>query len=357
MSVVSTQIFHHYHLTLLTLFAGLVLLSSCEIAFAQGGVGSSRGLPSGSGGNNIIKGRVYFSDTATASKQRVKVRLTSTDLMDQTTVTDEDGSFVFNGLAAGHYTIMVDGGKEFDSAVEPVSIDREASAGGRNVNIAINLKLKGSKATADAAFAKVPKPAQELYAKGLESAAKGDSKKAAEQFNSAVALYPDFSQALGELGVQYLKLGQPDKAAEPLKKAVELSPKDFTTRLNYGIALFGMKSYGEAESQLREALKLNSAAPTAHMYLGITLLNLSRDEKTKEFHADKYAEAQKELETAVGSGKDEVALAHRYLGGIYWGNKDYKRAADEFDIYLKLTPKAADAERLRTAVKELRGKQ
>ena len=120
------------------------------------------------------------------------------------------------------------------------------------MSISINLKLKGSGAAADPAFAKVPKPAQELYAKGLESAAKNDNKKAAEQFSSAIALYPEFTQALSELGVQYLKLGQPDKAAEPLKKASDLSPKDFTTRLNYGIALFGKKSYGEAETQLRE---------------------------------------------------------------------------------------------------------
>ena len=340
----------------LSLFAVFLLLTSFAIAFAQGGVGSSRGLSSGGGGNNIIRGRVYFPDTSTASKQRVRVRLTSTDMMDQTTATDEDGSFVFNGLTAGHYTIMVDGGKEFDEAVEPVSIDREASPGGRNMNVAINLKLKGSKSAADAAFAKVPKPAQDLYAKGLESAAKNDSKKAAEQFSSAVALYPDFSQALSELGVQYLKLGQPDKAIESLKKATELSPKDFKTRLNYGIALSAKRNFAEAETQLREAVTLNNAAPTAHMYLGITLLSLSRNEKTKEFHADKYTEAQKELETAIASGKDEVAQAHRYLGGIYWGNKDYKRAADEFEVYLKLTPKAADAEKIRGFIKDLRSK-
>ncbi|MDX6613749.1 MAG: hypothetical protein QOD75_2935 [Blastocatellia bacterium] len=355
MSIESKQVFGN-RLTSLSFFTVLLVLCCCVTSFAQGGVGSSRGLPSNSGGNNIIRGRIYFPDTSTSSKQRVKVRLTSTDMMDQSAVTDEDGAFVFNGLSAGHYTIMVDGGKEFDSAVEQVSIDREASLSSRNMNIAINLNFKGTKAAADAAFAKVPKPAQDLYAKGLESAAKNDNKKAAEQFSNAVALYPDFSQALSELGVQYLKLGQPDKAAEALKKAVELSPKDFTSRLNYGIALFGKKSYGEAEPQLREALTLNNAAPTAHMYLGITLLSLSRDEKTKEFFPDKYAEAQKELEAAAISGKNEVGLAHRYLGGIYWGNKEYNRAADEFEVYLKLVPKAADAEKIRGVIKDLRSK-
>jgi Tfp pilus assembly protein PilF len=356
MSFITLRVFLLPRLISVGALAFLCLLSCSLVVFAQGGVGSSRGLPGGGGGNSIIRGRVYFPETSSAAGKRLKVRLTSTDMMDQTTATDEDGSFVFNGLAAGHYTLMVDGGKEFDSVVEPVSIDREASSGGRNMNLNITLKSKGSKAAADAAFAKVPKPAQELYAKGLESAAKNDHKKAAEQFSGAVALYPEFLQALGELGLQYLKLGQPDKAAEPLKKAVEMSPKDFTLRLNYGIALLGKKNNAEAEQQLREALKLNGAAPTAHMYLGISLLSLIRDEKTKQFLPDKYAEAQKELETAISSGKDEVAQAHRYLGGIYWGNKDYRRAADEFEVYVKLAPKAADAEKIRDIIKDLRSK-
>lgn len=51
-----------------------------------------------------------------------------------------------------------------------------------------------------------------------------------------------------------------------------------------------------------------------------------------------------------------MALAHRWLGGIYWGRKEYKRAADEIETYLKLTPKAADAEQLRAMVKDLRSK-
>lgn len=334
------------------LSVALIILGTSATAFAQGGVGSSRGLPSSSSGNNTIQGRVYFPAEPQSGRQ-VKVRLTSTDLLNQSAVTDEDGSFAFNGLPAGHYTITVDGGKEFDQAVEAVNIDREMSVSSRNMNVPIHLKLKG---TADA-FAKIPKPAKELYSKGKESAAKGDRKKAAEQLTSAVELHPEFSQALAELGVQYLKLNEPNKAAEPLKKAVSLSPKDSTLRLNYGIALLGIRSYVDAETQLREALKFNPAAPTAHMYLGITLLSLSRDEKTKAFNPEKYAQAQQELETAIASGKDEVAPAHRYLGGIYWGNKDYKRAADEFEIYVRLAPKAADAPKIRDIIKELRSKQ
>jgi tetratricopeptide (TPR) repeat protein len=86
--------------------------------------------------------------------------------------------------------------------------------------------------------------------------------------------------------------------------------------------------------------------PTAHMYLGIALMSQR-----------KLDEAEKELLKAAQSNSIEVAMAHRYLGGIYWGKRDYKRAADELETYLKLAPKAADAERTRAAIKDLRSKK
>ena len=220
------------------------------------------------------------------------------------------------------------------------------------MNVAISLKLKG---TANA-FGKIPKEARDLYSKGMDAAAKGDSKKAAEQLDKAVTLYPQFPQALSDLGVQYLKLGKPDKAAESFEAALKITPEDTNARLSYGIALMNQKKFAEAEAQLRQVLQKNNAMPTAHMYLGITLLTSSRDEKTKQYDMAKYAEAQKELEIAVSTGKDEVAMAHRYLGGIYAGNKDYKRGADELETYLKLSPKAPDAERLKAAISDLRSK-
>lgn len=324
----------------LILVFSFLFLSSC-IAFAQGGVGSSRGLPGANDGIHTIKGRVYFPVEPKGDKH-LRVTLRSADTTDQTTVTDEDGSFAFNRLRSGNYTVTIDGGKEFDDAVESASIDRAASSGGRIISLAINLRAKGTAA----AFSKIPKAARELYAKGTEAAAKGDSKKAVEHLSGAVAAYPEFQQALSELGVQYLKLGQPDKAAESLAAALKLAPDDAPARLNYGFALLNEKKFDEAEAQLREVLKKNDAIPTAHMYLGITLMNQK-----------KFDDAEAELVRATSSNSAEVGTAHRYLGGIYWGKRDYKRAADELETYLKLVPKAPDAERTRAAIKDLRSKQ
>ncbi|HEY0323245.1 MAG TPA: tetratricopeptide repeat protein [Pyrinomonadaceae bacterium] len=332
----------------------LLVLASCSLAYAQAGVGSTRDIAGGTGGSNAIKGRVY-APSGRGLGTRLRVQLENSERGTLSTMSEDDGSFNFGGLLPGSYTIVVDAGKEYETVREPFYIDRGNN--GRSFVVPVYLKLKGGGAGApNPALAGVPKAASDLYMKAMESVQKNDGKKAVEQLNEAIALHPNFALALNELGVQYLRLGQPDKAAEALQKAVKLAPTEFLPHLNYGIALLNKKSYPEAETELREALKINNNAPTAHMYLGVALLTTSRDETTKQYNMTKYAEAQKELETAAASGKPEVAMAHKYLGGIYMGNKEYKRAADELEIYLKLTPKAPDAEKLKGLIKDLRSK-
>lgn len=342
MSLVPTRgAFAHRNCFQLILLSALLLIVSCAVARAQGGVGSTRGLPGTTDGIHTIKGNVYFPVQPKEGK-RLKVVLKSADMTDQTTYTDEDGTFAFNRVPAANYTINVDGGSEFDTAVERVTMDGEASRGGVTVMVAINLKVKGTAA----AFSKIPRQARDLYSKGMEAAAKNDSKKAVEHLSGAVAAYHDFPQALGELGLQYLKTGEADKAAESLQAALKFEPDNNVARLNYGFALLNLKRFDESEMQLREVLKKNNTMPTAHMYLGIALMNQK-----------KLDDAEAELLRAASSNSNEVASAHRYLGGIYWGKRDYKRAADELETYLKLVPKAPDAERTRAAIKELRSKQ
>ena len=106
-----------------------------------------------------------------------------------------------------------------------------------------------------------------------------------------------------------------------------------------------LKRFDEADKELRQVLQKNDAVPTAHLYLGIVLIG----EKNLEA-------AERELLKAIASNSNEVVGAHRYLGGIYWAKRDYKHAADELEIYLRLAPKATDAERTQAAIKELRNK-
>jgi tetratricopeptide (TPR) repeat protein len=123
-------------------------------------------------------------------------------------------------------------------------------------------------------------------------------------------------------------------------------PEDANTRLNYAIALLEKKEIAEAESQLRQSLKRNDSLAPAHMYLGVALMRSS-----------KLDDAERELQRAVALGGDQMAQAHYYLGGIHWAKKDYKRAVDELETYLKLKPKAPNAEQVRATIKDLRSRK
>ena len=328
----------------------LLLLLLCTTLNAQSG-GGDDGI--GTGGANTIRGRVYLP--AGPGDVRIKVRLESTDMANLSTITDLNGSFRFNGLSGGNYTLIIDGDEIYETYREPVVIEKQSALTGRSartLNVPIYLRLKARRGsenaigTVDASLAKIPQGAQDLYRKGLEASRKGDSKTAVDHLKAALDLYPEFALALNELGVQYLKLGKPDRAVEALRSALKLEPGAFMPRLNYGIALLENKEFANSEAELRQALKGNDSSAVAHLYLGVCLVKQHRLE-----------DAEKELERAVKSGRDDMSMGHYYLAGIYWGRREYGRAADALEAYLKLAPQAPDAERTRATIRELRSKQ
>lgn len=340
---------------LLAAFFGvaLVLLSLASVQ-AQSGGGVDQ---TGTGGRHTIQGRIYFP-SGQRSDVRVHVKLESYSAGELSVLSDSNGSFRFSGLSPGTYTVFVDAGDQYEIASESVYIDTDGSNSrlgirlppiSRLYTVQISLRPKLSDVAKpgllNAALARVPAAARDLYQKALELARSSNHKKAVEALQNALAIYPDFPLALNELGVQFLRLGQADKAAQALAEAVKLAPEDFVPRLNYGVALLNQKQFPEAEEQLRVAVKKNGSVATPHLYLGMTLA-MQR----------KLDEAEKELRAAIGINGNETGSAHKYLGGIYIEKREYKRAADELEVYLKLVPNATDSSVTREKIKELRSK-
>ncbi len=319
--------------------------------------GSGR-ASTGTGGIHVIQGYVFFPSGRRAEGSIV-VKLQSFTFGELSVVPDASGAFTFGSLAPANYTVVVTAGDDYEVSRETVFIDTDLNLSrtgsavrptARRYTVMVHLqpKVKAGHAKAavlNAALAEVPDKARQLYAKGLEQARSGDTLKAVDTLKAAVSVYPKFPLALNELGVQYLKLGQVVKAVEALKSALKLSPDAFPPMLNLGIALLEAKQFREAEVQLREALKRNANAPTAHMYLGLTLVRLGN-----------YAEAEKELLLAIEASGNQLGLAQYYLGGLYWKKQDYPRAVEALEAYLRLTPNAADAERVRATIKDLRSR-
>ncbi len=332
----------------------LILLFLLPVVICAQGSGRAA---TGTGGSHVIQGHVFFPSGRRAEGS-IQVKLQSYNSGELSAIADASGSFTFSGLAPGNYTVVVIPGDDYEVASEGVSIDSDVNlsrigiptnTASRRYTVLITLQVKRknySKASVvNASLAEVPEAARKLYERALESVQTGDAVKAVDNLKAALSLYPQFPLALNELGVQYLKINQAHKAVDPLRLAVRLSPDAFTPKLNLGIALLETKQFGEAESQLRDAVKRNDSAPTAHMYLGVVLTKLRN-----------YVDAEKELRRAIELAGTQLGLAHYFLGGIYWGRGEYGHAADELETYLRLTPNAPDAERVRGTIKELRSK-
>ena len=325
--------------------------------FVVFGQGSGRGS-TGTGGDHVISGKIYFPSGRRAEGQ-IQIKLESFQSGEITTMADASGAFSFGQLSPGNYTVEVNAGDNYEVARENVTIDSDLNLsrsgvvinqGSRRYTVMVTLQPKRAQANQttpgviNAALAEVPEAARNLYEQALELAKAGNSQQAIVNLKTAISLYPNFPLALNELGVEYLKSGDPRKAIDPLRSAVKLSPDAFTPKLNLGISLLEVQQYADAELQLRDALKI-SATPTAHMYLGLTLARLKND-----------SEAETELKAAIQSGGNQLPIAHYYLGGLYWQMRQYREAADELDIYLRLSPNAPDAERVRSTIKQLRAK-
>lgn len=332
------------------------LLLTVAVATGQSPVATSSGML----GNEEIVGRIFFPP-GDHTDARPVIKLQSLSSPEVTGVADRDGYFRFTHLRPDQYTVVVDGGEAYEKGSESVIVGHNGGvpAQGNPFDYAIpavyqvQIYLKPRRtggsvnqpAAPSGALADIPAAARERFNKALEYARAGQTPKAIEQLQAAIAQAPKFTLAYNELGVQFLKSGRADRAAEVFKAALAMAPTDFTLRLNYGVALLNQKKFDDAETQLRDAIQRNASSPVAHYYLGLTLLS-----------EQKFDAARGEFENTIRDGGERLALAHKYLGGVYWRNNAYRQAADELEKYLKLEPKAPDARKIRDTIKELRSK-
>lgn len=316
-----------------------------------GSVAGQIGIPAdsidlGLGGSNAIVGTV-FAPSGQRLEMRIKIRLATMTRGDRTTMTNEKGNFSFRGLPGGSYTIIIDKEKEYEPFSQQVDIIQLRGSPPQSyyLNIRLNLKEKHEvkPGVINTEFAGVPQKSLDFYNQAIDLAKTGDHRAAIEQLLLAIAEHPDFMLAVNELGVQYLRLNELAKADESFQSALKLKPEAFAPLINRGIVLVLMRRFEEAEAILRKAIKIKEQSAVGHYFLGQALANLGR-----------FDDAEKELITAIALGGDEMKEAHRFLAIIYSARGDKKRAADQLETYLRLTPAAPDAEQLRKVIQQLK---
>jgi Flp pilus assembly protein TadD len=284
---------------------------------------------------------MVLSPTGQRFSRRISVRLRSMDKGDRVTMTDDAGNFAFSGVPKGDYVLIIEKEEGFEPYSERVSILDGGVAPYLNIRLRLKGEANSKPAVLNAELANVPPHALAFYQKALEQAQTGNHKAAIDQLQKAIAEYADFMLAYNELGAQYLQLGELAKADESLAKALQLAPDSATPLLTHGILLTVQGKFNLAVTELGTALKQKDQSANGHLYLGQALANLGR-----------FGDAEIQLTRAVELGGDEAKDAHRFLGAIYLQRGEKEKAVAEFERYLKLAPKAKDAEKIRQLIRQ-----
>lgn len=314
----------------------------------------------GNGGRHTIQGRLYVANGRRSEIAGLKIRLNNSSAGDTTIISDESGTFTFRGLGAGSYTVTIQGGDHFEDHVENVVIDDVGSSNirttmrmgsiPRTMNLQVYLRPKVNQESArrasviNAKWVNVPKAAMESFERGIRLEQEDREKDAESALRQAVDLYPSFAPAHTALGRVLQKIGNLNEAISEWRLAIRYDSADFDAHINLGIAYLNLKKLAEAEPHLVQAAFLEPTAVTPHYYIGIEyVMKNDLDVAMKAF------EKAKEL----NGGKSLPAL-HKYLGRIYSAKNMRREAITELETYLKLVPKAQDAEKVRKDISDIK---
>lgn len=324
-------------LKLMFIFICMTMVAVATISANAQGIGD-RNRPQGHGNYRIV-GHVYLPDGKPAAD--VTVFATSTDFNNASTQTDRDGAYDLAGFTAGNYNVSVKAsGYQSDSQ----SLTFYPGTPGQSLQLVFHLRPSGSARPTNPLLNGIPKDAVAKFEKGMEKITNNDSKSAIAHFDEAIAAYPNFAAAYFEKGSALLKVNDLDSALESFVKAIQIKPDYLEAKYSVGYTQYLKKNYVVAAAVFDDVLKQKSDMPEAHMYLGISLYYL------KNVNA---AESQLRLATESKAG-ERIALAHRFLGGIYMQKKQNAAAAAELQKYLDLVPKTPDADKIKATIADLK---
>lgn len=321
----------------------LLFIFMCLGALGVYGQGiGDRNRPAGRG-TYRISGKVYLPDGTPAKD--VSINVTGAEFNGASTRTDLDGAYTISGLASGNYSVSVRE-KGYQSENEFLTIP-EGAISGQSFSVLFYLRAPGepkrSASAANPLLKDVPKDAVGKYEKGMGRLSKNDAKGAVGDFDAAIAAYPNFAAAYYQKGSALLQTNDADKATEAFVKAITIKPDYTDAKYGYALAQFEKKNYEVAAAAFNDVLQQRKDMAEAHLNLGISLFYL------------KNSNAESELKTAVSSkGGEKLALAHLYLGQIYMQKKRNAEAVTELEKYLELLPKAPNADRIKSAIADLK---
>jgi tetratricopeptide (TPR) repeat protein len=297
-----------------------------------------------------VEGTVYGPDGKPMANVAMSLQNHAGVQIDQD-ITKSDGRYRFAGVLAGTYYLSV---KPPDKAIQSVVQKIELINSGVNISNSsrerFDFTLKSAATPLIApgtVFAQVvPQDAERFYRTAVESIGKGEKESAIKDLKRALEIFPTYFLALQQLGLLYVDLEKDEQAIEPLTKAIQVNTKAASAHLGLGMAYVNLDRLDKAVAELRTTIELDPRLFRAHLFLGMALITMG-----------KLDDAEKLLKQAYSiGGPKQASAAHLYLTSIYNTRKEYQRAIDELEAYLKENPKASNAPNIQQAIAKLKAK-
>jgi tetratricopeptide (TPR) repeat protein len=179
-----------------------------------------------------------------------------------------------------------------------------------------------------------PRNVEYLYVAGVchEWKGKDNWKQAEAYYLRALKLAPGQAQLHHKLGSLYQHEGRCQDAIPEFQKALALNPGYFISYNNLGSCFLSLNRPQEAMRLFQQAIAHSSYPGEYHFYhhLGIAFLAAGRSEESKAAFV---------VETALNPDFPE---AHLTLGNIYFLERNFARAIEEYQEVLSIDPEKAD---------------
>jgi TolA-binding protein len=288
-----------------------------------------------------ISGQVRLTETGQPGRN-IQVRLDrfSGGTVDQL-MTDNTGRFRFTGLQRGYYNVVVNA-PGFNPTQQQADLqvlfraylvfelvtDKSVNAGTARGGL-------------DFMDARVPRAAQDGFARARTALAKKNYQEAVAHLQEAVFIYPAFYEAELLLGTTFMDTRQWDKAEEALRRTLEIKPESPPALLSLGEVYWRQKRYDEAERTLLQGLKLDDKSWHGYFTLARLYWDLENISKAGP---------------AIGRTlqlKPDFAEAHLLAGNILLRINQQERALAAYQDYLRLEPKGEFAAQARELVQKL----
>ncbi len=183
---------------------------------------------------------------------------------------------------------------------------------------------------------------KQLFCEARVAIDEGKNQDAIATLTKAIALDPRAGHSYNALGVAYEKLNDNEHAVDAYRRAAELAPQWSFPHLHLGIQYFSKGKLDRAENEFEMAVRLDPRDPFA----GWWLVRCYRER-------NKFSECEQAALNLIRAVPN-FASVHVDLGLIYEASRQYSKAANEFDAYLRLAPTSPDAALIKYDIEKVR---